>query len=308
MFIRLKIDDLEDKKFDIVVLTDDRYVAPENPNWYVQNILTEDGLVVKALQDRGFRVTRKSWSDPEFDWSSTKAVLFRTTWDYFDRYEEWKGWLEKVNQVTEMINPYSLVQWNMDKHYLRDLQEKGVNIPETHYVEIGVVTKLAALFAQKEWTECILKPCISGAARHTYRIDLSNIYEHEPIFQKLIQEEAMMLQPFQKNVVEKGEISLMVMGGQFTHAVLKIAKAGDFRVQDDFGGTVHEYQPTSEEIAFAEKAVAACDPQPFYARVDIIRDNNNELAVIEMEMIEPELWFRLNPKAAEVLAGSIILK
>ena len=100
----------------------------------------------------------------------------------------------------------------------------------------------------------------------------------------------------------------MVMGGQFTHAVLKIAKPGDFRVQDDFGGTVHEYQPTLEEIAFAEKAVAACDPQPYYARVDIIRDNNNELAVIEMELIEPELWFRLKPAAAEVLVEAISKK
>ena len=298
---------MAEKIFDIVVLTDDRYVAPENPNWYTKNILTEDGLVIDALKNKGFRVSRKSWSDPNFDWSSTKAVLFRTTWDYFDRYEEWKNWLKKVSRTTAMINPYPLIEWNMDKHYLKDLQQKGVNIPETHYVEIGVVTNLSALFAQKEWTECILKPCISGAARHTYRIDLSNIQEYESIFQKLIREEAMMLQPFQKNVVEKGEISLMVMGGQCTHAVLKIAKAGDFRVQDDFGGTVHEYQPTSEEIAFAEKAVAACDPQPYYARVDIIRNNHDELAVIEMEMIEPELWFRLNPKAAEVLAESIQL-
>lgn len=296
---------MSEKTFDIVVLTDDRYVAPVNPNWYAQNILKEDGLVIDALTARGYKVGRKSWSDPNFDWSYTKAVLFRTTWDYFDRFEEWKNWLNKVNEVTKMINPFSLIQWNMDKHYLADLQGKGVNIPETHYIEIGTTTTLSALFAQKGWHECILKPCISGAARHTYRLNLQNINEHESIFQQLIQKEAMMLQPFQKNVVEKGEISLMVMGGQFTHAVLKIAKPGDFRVQDDFGGTVHEYQPMAEEIAFAEKAVAACSPQPYYARVDIIRDNHHQLAVIEMEMIEPELWFRLKPGAATVLAESI---
>lgn len=296
---------MTEKIFDVVVLTDDRYVAPENPNWYVQNILTEDGLVVKALEAKGYKVGRKSWSDPEFDWSSTKAIIFRTTWDYFDRYAEWKAWLESTSKVTQMINPYSLIQWNMDKHYLADLQSKGVNIPETHYVEIGTSTTLTALLAQKGWNECILKPCISGAARHTYRINLQNIYDHEAIFQKLIAKEAMMLQPFQKNVVERGEISLMVMGGEFTHAVLKIAKPGDFRVQDDFGGTVHEYQPSAEEITFAEKAVAACSPQPHYARVDIIRDNHDQLAVIEMEMIEPELWFRLKPEAARVLADAI---
>ena len=294
-------------QYDITILTDDRYVNPQNPDWYVSNILKEDGLVKTALENNGFKVTRKSWSDPEFDWSNTKAVLFRTTWDYFDRYAEWKAWLENTNKVTQMINPFSTIQWNMDKHYLGDLKKKGVNIPETLYLERGTQTTLADLLKETGWNDCILKPCISGAARHTYKLNQNNISEHEATFQQLIAEEAFMLQPFQKNVVEKGEVSLMVMGGQFTHAVLKVAKPGDFRVQDDFGGTVHEYTPNKEEIAFAEKAVAACSPQPFYARVDVIRDNNDELAVIEMELIEPELWFRMKPEAADVLAASIKL-
>ncbi len=294
-------------QYDITILTDDRYVNPQNPDWYVSNILKEDGLVKTALENTGFKVTRKSWSDPEFDWSNTKAVLFRTTWDYFDRYAEWKAWLEKTSKVTQMINPFSTIQWNMDKHYLGDLKKKGVNIPETLYLERGTQTTLVDLLKETGWNDCILKPCISGAARHTYKLNQNNISEHEATFQQLIAEEAFMLQPFQKNVVEKGEVSLMVMGGQFTHAVLKVAKPGDFRVQDDFGGTVHEYTPNKEEIAFAEKAVAACSPQPFYARVDVIRDNNDELAVIEMELIEPELWFRMKPEAADVLAVSIKL-
>lgn len=294
--------------YDITILTDDRYFNPQNPDWYVNNILKEDGLVKTALENKGFKVTRKSWSDPEFDWSNTKAVLFRTTWDYFDRYAEWKEWLENTSKVTQMINPFSTIQWNMDKHYLGDLKKKGVNIPETLYLERGTQTTLADLLKETGWNDCILKPCISGAARHTYKLNQNNIREHEATFQQLIAEEAFMLQPFQKNVVEKGEVSLMVMGGQFTHAVLKVAKPGDFRVQDDFGGTVHEYTPNKEEIAFAEKAVAACSPQPFYARVDVIRDNNNELAVIEMELIEPELWFRMKPEAADVLAKAVVDK
>lgn len=291
--------------FDIVVLTDDRYVTPLAIDDNVKNILTEDGLVVDALTAQGFKVARKSWSDPDFDWSSTKAVLFRTTWDYFDRFEEWKSWLASASKLTEMINPYSIISWNMDKHYLGDLGQKGINIPDTHYIEIGEQTSLKELFDETGWTECILKPCISGASRHTYKLNPDTAADHETIFQQLIAEEAMMLQPFQKNVVEKGEVSLMVMCGEFTHAVLKVAKPGDFRVQDDFGGTVHLYDPSPEEIAFSEKAVAACDPQPAYARVDIIRDNNDQLALIELELIEPELWFRLNPKAATVLAKSL---
>lgn len=293
--------------FDLVILTDDRYVNPEHTNWYINNILHEDRLVQKALERNGLRVTRKSWSDPNFDWSSTKAVIFRTTWDYFDRYTEWQNWLEKVDQQTQMINPYALIKWNMDKHYLRDLQRRGVNIPETIYLEKGTAQNIQEILDQNEWDECILKPCISGAARLTFRINRANLEAHEEVFKKHKAQEAFMLQPFQKSVITDGEISLMVMGGQFTHAVLKKAKAGDFRVQDDFGGIVHEYHPTQEEIAFAEKAIAACSPSPFYARVDVIRDNHGELAVIELEMIEPELWFRMKPDAADVLAQAIQL-
>lgn len=293
--------------YDIVVLTDDRYVNPDQPDWYVENILKEDGLVLEALEKRGFRVSRKSWSDPSFDWSKTRSVIFRTTWDYFDRYGEWKSWLEATSRKTQMINPYQLIQWNMDKHYLADLSEQGVNIPTTHFIRKGNTTTLASIFAQNQWTDCILKPCISGAARLTFRINLSEVNQFEAKFQKLIRQEDFMLQPFQENVIKKGEISLMAMGGEYTHSVLKIAKPGDFRVQDDFGGTVHDYEPTAQEITFAEKAVSACDPQPNYARVDIIRDNNDELALIEMELIEPELWFRMKPEAAEVLAKSIDL-
>jgi len=114
-----------------------------------------------------------------------------------------------------------------------------------------------------------------------------------------------MLQPFQHAIVKKGELSLIVIDGEFTHAVLKIAKKGDFRVQDDFGGTVHTYTPTKTEIEFAEQAVNACKSKPVYARVDMFIDNNGQLAIAELELIEPELWFRNNTKAADKLALAI---
>jgi len=103
----------------------------------------------------------------------------------------------------------------------------------------------------------------------------------------------------------KGEYSFVVINGKYTHAVLKVAKPGDFRVQDDFGGTVHNHEATNEEIAFAENAVKACVEKPMYARVDVIFDNNNKLAISEIELIEPELWFRNHNDAATLLAREI---
>ncbi|MEC3964576.1 hypothetical protein [Flagellimonas halotolerans] len=298
-------------KFDVVVLTDHRYVAPKKKTPYIENVLQEDRLVLEALQKQGLRAIRKSWDDPNFDWSTTKYALFRTTWDYFDRYSEFSKWLETASKQTQFINSKALIYWNIDKHYLQDLSNAGVTIPKTVFVEKGTKATLADAIANAKSDHgfttdtYILKPCVSGAARHTYKIQKNEIEKHEAIFQELVVEEAMMLQEFQQNIVSEGEISMMVFNGEFTHAVLKIAKPGDFRVQDDFGGTVHEYNPTKEQIAFAKSVVNAAPDLPIYARVDIFKDNNGNWALTELEIFEPELWFRLNPKAADFLAKAI---
>ena len=293
------------KTIDIVILTEDKYVNPIEINEYNKNVLLEDQLVVDALKKEGLQVKRKSWSDPKFEWSSTKYILFRTTWDYFDRYEEFSTWLQKVSKQTTLLNSANIINWNIDKHYLNDLQQKGIHICESYFIEKGTVTTLTEVHQQLGWKKTVLKPCISGAARHTYKLELDTLEKHETIFQELIANEAMMLQPFQENIMTKGEYSFVVINGTYSHAVLKIAKPGDFRVQDDFGGTVHNHIAISEEIEFAENAVKACLELPMYARVDVIIDNNNELAISELELIEPELWFRMYPSASTILAKEI---
>lgn len=295
------------KTYDIVILTDREHAYPKEINAYTKNVITEDALLQNALGKLGLNVLRLSW-DADFDWSTTKCVVFRTTWDYFNRFQEFSTWLNKVSKQTMLINSEALIRWNIDKHYLLDLQKNGVNIAETYFIETNTAISLQELHQQLDWTETVLKPCISGGSRHTYKLNTVNLNEHEAIFKELIKNEAMMLQPFQHNIVTQGEVSMMVFNGKFTHAVLKKAKAGDFRVQDDFGGSVHVYNPTSAEIAFAEKTVNACFELPLYARVDIFNNNQNNIALAELEIIEPELWFRNHPAAAEKLANAICQK
>lgn len=293
---------------DITLLTDARYVNPSTIDWYIQNILEEDRLVTEALQKKGLTVTRTNWDNPEYDWTKTRFAVFRATWDYFDRFQEFSRWLSAVNDKTSLINPLSLVRWNMDKHYLRDLKNRGITIPPTLFVEPGEIRSLSEIIKSTGWNDCILKPAVSGAARHTYKLNESNVKDHEIIFRKLIGEESMLIQEFQHQITMKGEVALMLFGGKFSHAVLKKAKAGDFRVQDDFGGTVHKYLPSQQEIEFAEHVVATCKPLPVYARVDVIWDNQNNLSVSELELIEPELWFRKHPLAADIFAKAILKK
>jgi len=291
--------------YDVVVLTDERYVKPLKRNEYIENVLKEDQLVIDALKQLGLIVNRLAWSDPHFDWRTTKSILFRTTWDYAERFTEFTDWLIKVSEKTKLINPYDMILWNLDKHYLADLKNKGINIVETYFVEPKDKRSLKELHEDLGWTKTVLKPAISAAAKNTFKLDFHSITALETHYASLIKNESMMLQPFQKSVIERGEVSLMVIGGQYSHAVLKIAKTGDFRVQDDFGGTVHSYEPAKEEIQLAINTVKACDALPLYARVDLVTDNAGKPAVSELELIEPELWFRRNEQSADLLASCV---
>ena len=290
---------------DIVVLTDKRYLKDSTTDLYKHNVFYEDELVVNALKNKGLNVLRMAWDDSTFNWSDTKFALFRTTWDYFERFIEFSSWLSSVSKKTRLLNSERIIRWNVDKHYLLDLKNKGIHISKSHFLEKGEQMSLKEIHEKLNWQETVLKPCVSGAARHTYRLNKNNIVDYENVFKQLVANEAMILQPFQENIVKQGEVSLMVIEGKFTHAVLKIAKKGDFRVQDDFGGTVQPYKATLEEIKFAENAVKACIDMPIYARVDVFKDNDGILALSELELIEPELWFRNNPESSNLLAAAI---
>ena len=189
---------------------------------------------------------------------------------------------------------------------LVDLADFGVPVVPSRFLERGSTRTLADVLEETGWDGAVLKPCVSGAARHTYRVNRRTATDLQPKLAALLAEEAMLVQPFQSDIARTGEDTLMVFGGRFSHAVRKKAKPGDFRVQDDHGGTVHEYRPTDEQVALAERAVAACHTLPVYGRVDMVRDNDGRLAIMELELIEPELWLRRHPSAAEAFAAGIV--
>lgn len=297
--------------YDITLLADSRYVNAKPDNPYLANVAREDQLVREALKSVGLKVNRVAWDDPTVDWSTTRYTLIREVWDYFERYPEFFPWFEATAKKTTFINSKDLIDWNIDKHYLMDLEDSGVNIPATVFVEAGTTAHLGEVIENAKLVglrsdELVLKPCVAGGARHTYLFHRTEWEKHNAIFQELLATEAMMLQEFQHNIVSQGEISIMVFDGTFTHAVLKKAKTGDFRVQDDWGGTVHDYQPSQEEIDFALNAFNQCPEKSMYGRADIFRDNNGNLALAELEVFEPELWFRKCPEAASTMAKAIM--
>jgi glutathione synthase/RimK-type ligase-like ATP-grasp enzyme len=291
---------------DVTILTCKSYYQPTQITPYIQNILDEYQYLKLALEAHGLKVERTYWDNPDYDWTQTKAVVFRTIWDYFERFDEFWPWLESIKEKTTLINPFSLIQWNIDKHYLQDLEQKGIQIVPTYFVNKGEWHSLDEICSQMNWKDIVIKPAISGAAFHTYKIMQPERVENESLFKQLVEDRDMLVQPYQQTITSMGEASLMVFDGKFTHAILKIAKPGDFRVQDDFGGTVHPYTASEEEISFAEKVFAACSPVPAYGRADIIWDEAGRIYLSELEIVEPELWVRNRPAAAKDFAAGIL--
>ena len=293
------------KEFDVVLLTDSRYVNPTKIDPYIKNVLNEDGLVIKGLEKLNLRTIKKDWNDSNFNWSSTQSAIFRSTWDYFDQFSNFRNWLDLVKDQCYLINPYGQINWNLDKHYLLDLQKQDLPIVESIFVSKKTKLNLETISKNKNWKEIVIKPTISGAARHTYLLKKDEIKNFQDKWLSLTNDEDFMVQEFQKNILNSGEIAVVLFGGEYSHSVLKKAKKGDFRVQDDFGGSVERINPSLEIIELAEKTVKSLKTTPLYARVDIIFDNDNNPVISELELIEPELWFRFKEESAYKLAALV---
>src|SRR5690606_10076749 len=133
------------------------------------------------------------------------------------------AWLDQVAAQTTLFNSPDLMRWNMDKHYLADLEHNGIPIVDTMFVDKGHTANLATLAGERGWSEIVIKPAVSGGARNTFRAAGAQIAELQATFNECVAAEDMLVQPFQAEILESGEVSLMLMGGQFTHGVRKIA-------------------------------------------------------------------------------------
>jgi glutathione synthase/RimK-type ligase-like ATP-grasp enzyme len=293
---------------DVALVTERRYERPAIVDEYVGNILEEDRLVAEALARRGLHCARVDWSRTDLDFAAFRCLVLRTTWDYFDRFAAFSRWLDAIEDRVTVFNDLATVRWNLDKHYLADLGARGVPTIPTEFVESEDDRALADILHARGWDEVVIKPAVSGAARHTHRVTRAAAPGFDAFLRERRNEGAMLVQPFLPDVLAHGETTIVVIDGRCTHAVRKIGKPGDFRVQDDHGGTVHAYTPRADELALARAAVEACERPPLYARVDMVRDRDDRPALMELELVEPELFVRACPEAADALAAGLVAR
>ncbi len=262
-------------------------------------LISDEKHLVNAFASLNIPCAPVVWND-ENNWQKYSAIIIRNPWDYFEHQKDFFNTLEKINQQTKLFNSYSLVKWNLDKNYLFDLQDRGAKLAPTK--KITNKQELEKAIHDSLFSDMVIKPLISAGAYLTYRFNKNAIPEE--VKNLPVNDYEFMLQPFIPAIQTEGEYSFIYLGGKFSHALIKKPKSGDFRVQSEFGGSVDAYSPTEKELTLTNFIHTLLPENPFYARIDLAR-YENELVIMEVELLEPELFFRIRPESAMQLAQSV---
>lgn len=270
------------------------------------NVNNEDDRIINYLTKNGLNISKEIWNDEQVKWENYDVAILKSPWDYFDLIEDFYAWLKKIESLNiKLLNPLETVKWNADKHYLLDIEKAGLNVTPSKFITKGDEINLEQYFKSYKTDKFIVKPAVSGGSKNTFKVTASNADEINEKLKALVEIEDFIIQPFINEIEQEGELSFLFFNGKFSHALLKKAAKGDFRVQATFGGTVHPQQPNDELIKTAKKYVDQFAKGTLYARVDGAMVNN-EFILMELELIEPFLFLDTNNKALENYCQALI--
>lgn len=265
----------------------------------------EDQPLIPALAQHGITAIPAIWSDKTIDWTTFDYLIFRNTWDYFEKESEFRAWLDHIEQLgIKTLNPIELVKQNIHKFYLRDLEEQGVTILPTVFIDRTANLDLAALLPAS-WKQAVIKPAFSAGSYLTTVFDAEDVNGINEEYGNIATQKELLLQEFRPEIQTIGETSFIFFNKQFSHAVNKKPVDGDFRVQTLFGGKYTLVNPSEDLIASAQKIIANFPDRLLYARVDGIIIND-QLQLMEVECIEPDLYFNLSPTALNQFVAAIV--
>ncbi|TXK37591.1 hypothetical protein FVR03_15155 [Pontibacter qinzhouensis] len=268
-------------------------VTCESLGKYTANADSEDERLYQFLQAKGLSVSFQVWDDENVDWDVFSAIIIKSPWDYFDKIAAFYAWLDKLEALgKKVLNPVKTLRWNADKIYFKDLVRQGVQVVPTCWLNKGSRFEAGPVFEQLQTDKIIVKPRVSGGAKNTFAITREAAAAHTGKINALLQEENFLAQPFLEEIKSKGEWSFIFFGGEYSHAVLKTAKPGDFRVQHYLGGAVHTPAPPAALLATAQHLANSFAAECLYARVDGV-EQQGELVLMELELLEPFLFLSM---------------
>lgn len=271
----------------------------------IPDLTPDDRLLADALRAHGATAVPAVWDAP-VDWRSFDRIVLRSPWDYHLRVPEFDAWLSaRASEGASILNPPALVRWNLHKSYLAELARAGVPVIETAAVPRGSTASLAALMDAREWPDVVVKPAVSASAHRTFRVARAEAAAYEADLAAILGDADALVQPLAPEILSAGEWSIVFLGGAFSHAVLKRGAAGEFRVQEEYGGVARTLDPGDDLRSQAAAVLAAAPGPSAYARVDgIVRDER--FVLMELELIEPVLYLARDPSAPRRLAEAVL--
>lgn len=259
----------------------------------------DDRHLLHALRRAGLNAEPVVWEDPHVNWPAVRLGVIRSAWDYCWRRGEFLRWAERAAASTPLWNSRRLIEWNTHKTYLTDLANRGVPTVPTVLLTAGTTVNVATEASDRGWSDVVLKAAVAQSGRYAMRAHRSDWSAAQAHLDRLLPFEDMLFQPFAASVPEAGELSLVFIEGEFTHAVRKRAIPGDFRVHTDWGGSVGLEDPSDAHLDVARRALAATGEPTLYARVDLVLDADGGPMVMEYEVVEPELFFQFSEEAVQ---------
>lgn len=264
------------------------------------------GLCIPYLETNGWEVEWIPWRSPGINWNRFDLVYLAAPWDYPDDPVEFLRVLERIEASSAtLVNNFELVRWNLEKTYLRDLQNRGAAIVPSLWFEKFKKEDLPGYFKTLACEKIIIKPVISTNASNTFLLDKPVDAESIIALQTVFSDRPFMVQPFIENICSEGEFSLFYIDGVLSHAIRKVPKTGDFRVQEEHGGNIIAAEPEDRLQITADALMQLVTPAPLYARVDFVRAQDGGFLLMELELIEPSMYLRMHDKAPQRFARAL---
>lgn len=286
---------------------------------------SEDTPLLTTLAEAGATAEAAVWDDPSVDWSAYDLVVIRSAWDYAQRRDEFLEWAARVEAVTRLANPFAVVRWNTDKHYLAELEKAGVRVVPTIWLEPERQFSSRALHTRfPAGGEFVIKPAVSAGSIDTGRytaIDAQSRGLAISHAKRLLEAgRTVMVQRYLTSVDTVGERAHVFLDGEYSHSVLKgamldgpdVGVEGMYKEErmSPVDASQDEIDMSREVIETARRLLpdgAGGDGRPFlYARVDVVSDDDGRPVLMELEMVEPSLFVSLSDGALGRLTQAVV--
>lgn len=256
-------------------------------------------LLLEALAERGVAARWVAWDEPGVDWAGFAASVVRSTWDYTGRREEFLAW---ARGVPRLFNPYPVIEYSTDKHYLAHLAARGVRIVETRFCDVGATPELFD-------GDLVVKPAVGAGSLGARRFSAGEAdAAREHVARLHADGRDALIQPYVASVDDRGEWALVYVDGAFSHSMVKGAM---LNVPEDSRDALYRVEAMSrveapaEVVAFGDRVLAAAGfPDLLYGRVDVVGTPIG-WAVMELELVEPSLFLVHHPPTAHRLAAAV---